>query len=103
MKILFNKNISKWTDSKICTICNIEKQINNFWRKYSGRKDCKSRRGLKRYYDNKDKISNQRKLYYEKKNKDNLLKKQSDRFIHFKELVRICVELESRLKALQEN
>ena len=28
---------------------------------------CNSNRGLKRSYENRDKISNQRKLYYEKK------------------------------------
>ena len=32
---------------------------------------------MKRYYENKDKISNQRKLYYEK-NKDKPLQKQND-------------------------
>ena len=52
--------------SKICTQCNIEKHINNFYKKYSECKDCNIKRGVKRYYDNKDKISMQQKIYYEK-------------------------------------
>ena len=27
-------------DNKICTACNIEKHINNFYKKYSECKDC---------------------------------------------------------------
>ena len=50
-------------ESKICTQCNIEKDINNFYKKYSECKDCNIKRGVKRYYDNKDKISNQQKIY----------------------------------------
>ena len=41
--------------------------------------------------------------YNMKQNKDNLLQKQNDKCIHFKELVGTCVELKNRLKALQEN
>ena len=54
-------------ESKICAPCNIEKHINNFYKKYSECKDCNIKRGVKRYYDNKDKISIQQKIYYEKK------------------------------------
>ena len=54
-------------DSKMCTICNIEKHINNFYKKYTECIDCNRARGLKRYYENKDRISNQQKIYYEKK------------------------------------
>ena len=53
-------------ESKICTQCNNEKHINNFYKKYSECKDCNIKRGVKRYYDNKDKISMQQKIYYEK-------------------------------------
>ena len=54
-------------DTKICSMCNIEKHINNFYKKYSECRDCHRARGLKRYYENKDKISNKQKNYYEKK------------------------------------
>ena len=37
-----------------------------------------------------------------KKNKDKLLQKQNDRFIHFKEIVRTCVDLENRFEAMKE-
>ena len=58
-------------ENKICTLCNIEKHINNFYERYSECKDCNIKRGVKRYYDNKDKISMQQKIYYEK-NRDKL-------------------------------
>ena len=51
----------------MCTICNIEKDINNFYKNYSECIDCSRTRGLIRYHENKDKISNQQKIYYEKK------------------------------------
>ena len=51
-------------DTKMCTICNIEKHINNFYKKYTECIDCNRARGLKRYYENKDKISKQQKIYY---------------------------------------
>ena len=56
---------------------------------------------LKRYYENKVKVSNQQKIYYEKI-KDKLLQKQIDRYIQFKYLVRPSVELDNTLKALEE-
>ena len=53
-------------DSKICVICNIEKSNENFYNKYRERKQCNKQRSMKRYCENKDKLSNQRKLFYEK-------------------------------------
>ena len=64
-------------DSKICVVCNIEKSIDNFYNKYRERKPCNIKRSTKRYYENKDKISNQQKIYHEK-NRDKLLQKQND-------------------------
>ena len=57
-------------------MCKIENLINRFDKKYSESKDCHSKIGLKRFYKNKDKISNQRKVYYGK-NKENLIQKQN--------------------------
>ena len=54
-------------DNKVCSMCNVEKLINNFYYKFSEYKECNIKRGVKRYYDNKDKISNPQKTYYEKK------------------------------------
>ena len=53
-------------DNKTCTVCNIEKQINKFYKRYSEGKDCNIKRGVKRYSDNKGKLSIQQKNYYEK-------------------------------------
>ena len=61
-------------DTKVCVVCNIEKTIDNFYNKYRECKRCNIQRSMKRYYENKDKLSNQRKLYYEK-NRDVLLAK----------------------------
>ena len=61
-------------DSKVCVVRNIEKSIDNFYNKYRECKQCNIKRSMKRYYENKDKLSNQRKLYYEK-NRDVLLAK----------------------------
>ena len=76
-------------------MCNIEIFMKDFYKKYSECKDCFSKRGFKRYYENKDERSNQRKIIYEKKI-DKLLQKQNDRFINFLELFRSYIELENR-------
>ena len=92
-------------ESKICTQCIIEKHINNFYKNYSECKDCNIKRGVKRYYEIKDKISMQQKIYYEK-NRDKLLQKRNDyskkRRTDYKELQRSYVELQNKLKALEE-
>ena len=53
-------------ESKVGTKCNIEEHINTFHREDSECNDFKSKRGLKRYFGKQDKITNQRKMYYEK-------------------------------------
>ena len=89
-------------DTKTCTMCNIEKHTNNFYKKYSECIDCNRARGLKRYYENKDKISNHQKSYYEKNREKILLQKQNNRSIQFRDLVVSYIELENRLKTLEE-
>ena len=88
-------------ERKICTHCNIEKNIEGFYNKYTECKICNSKISLKRYYENKDKISNQKKLYYEK-NREKLLQKQNDRYTNYKELHRSYVELQNKLKMMEE-
>ena len=87
----------------MCTICSIEKHINNFYKKYTECIDCNRARGLKRYYENKDKISKQQKIYYEKNREKILLQKQNNRSIQIRDLVISYIELENRLKTLEEN
>ena len=89
-------------DTKMCTICNIEKHTNNFYKKYSECRDCNRARGLKRYYENKDKTSNQQKIHHEKNREKILLQRKNNRCIQFRDLVIFYVELENRLKATEE-
>ena len=61
-------------DNIFCVVCNIEKSIDSFYNKYRECEQCNIQRSMKHYHENKDKLSNQRKLYYEK-NRDMLLAK----------------------------
>ena len=47
--------------TKTCSMCTIEKHINNFYKNYSECKGCNRARELECYYDNKDKTSKQQK------------------------------------------
>ena len=85
-------------DSKTCVVCNIKKSIDNFYNKYRECKKCNFKRSTKRYNENKDKISNQQKIYYEK-NRDEFLHKQND---YNKKRSTDYKELQSKLKALEE-
>ena len=82
-------------DTKTCTMCNTEKLINNFYNKYSECRDCNRARGMKRYYENKEKIPNQQENYYEKNGEKILLQKQNNRFIQFRDLVISYIELKT--------
>ena len=53
-------------ETKVCIACIVEKNIDFFYNIYRECKPCNIKRSTKRYYENKDKISNQQKLYYEK-------------------------------------
>ena len=92
-------------DNKICTVCNIEKHINDFYKKYSECKTCNIKRSVKRYYNNKDKISNQQKIYYEK-NRDVLLERsklnQQNRNYERKIYKQQVEELNKKLEDLTE-
>ena len=52
---------------KLCTKCNLEKTLEDFYNKYRESKDCKSKSNFKRFYKNKENLSNQRNTSYEKK------------------------------------
>ena len=68
-------------NNKTCNMCTDEKQIENLYKQYAESKDCNSRSGLKRYYDNKENISNQRKIFYKKNQLKILHKKTIDIYI----------------------
>ena len=52
-------------DTETSFMCNVEKHINKFYKNVSEGRNCNRARGLKRYYENKDKISKQQTMYYE--------------------------------------
>ena len=83
-------------------MCRTENHINNFYKKYTECKDCKRARGLERYYEKIDKVSKQQEIYYENNRNKILLRKQSNRCIQFRDIVRFYVELENRQKAMEE-
>ena len=92
-------------DSKVCVVCSIEKSIDKFYNKYRKCKQCNIQRSMKPYFENKDKLSNQRKLYYEK-NRDMLLAKsklnQQNRNHERKIYKQQVEELHKKLKSLEE-
>ena len=51
---------------KVCVVCTTEKSIDNFYNKYRECKQCNIQRSMKRYHENKVKVSNQRRLFFEK-------------------------------------
>ena len=70
-------------ESKICSMCFTEKLIEDFYNSYTELINCNSIGNLKRHYENKDKISIERRIFYEKmKKKHKLLQKQNDRHIY---------------------
>ena len=89
-------------ESKTYTVCNTEKDINNFYKTYTECKDCNRTKGLKRYYENKVKISNQQKIYFEKNRGRRILQQQNNICIQIRGLVISYVQLENNLKALEE-
>ena len=96
-------------ESKVCVICNTEKGIDNFYNKYRECKLCKIKRSMKRDYENKDKLSNQRKLFYEK-NRDVLLAKSKlnhqnrnyDRKIYKKQVEELNKKLEDLTQTIEK-
>ena len=91
-------------DSKVCVVCNTERSIDNFYNKYEECKPCKIKRSTRRYYENKDKISNQYKLYYEI-NRDVLLAKskiyQQNRKSHTQQIKDLNNKIEELTRAME--
>ena len=91
-------------DSKICVVCNTEKSIDNFYNKYRECKPCTIKRSTRRYFENKDKISNQHKKYYEK-NRDILLASskiyQPNRKSHTQQIKDLNNKIEELIQALE--
>ena len=95
-------------DSKVCVVCKIEESIDNFYNRYRECKQCNIKRSMKRYYENKDKLSNQRKLYYEKnrnillaKSKLNQQNRNYERKIYKKQVEELNKKLEDLTQAIE--
>ena len=91
-------------ETKVCVVCNIEKSIDNFYNKYRECKPCNIKRSTKRYFDNKEKISNQHKVYYEK-NRDILLakpkKNQQNRKSHTQQIKNLNNKIEELTQSMK--
>ena len=91
-------------ETKVCVVCNTEKSIDNSYNKYRECKPCNIKRSTRRYFDNKEKISNQHKLYYEK-NRDILLAKskiyQQNRKSHTQQIKDLINKIEKLTQAME--
>ena len=74
-------------NTKTCNRCNIEKDINNFYNKYSECKRCNIKRVMNRYYENKNEILQQRR----------------NKYAHFKDLDNRLKALEKKLNSINEH
>ena len=94
-------------DSRVCVICNTEKSTDNFYIKYRECKPCNIKRSMKRYFDNKDKKSIQKKVY--EKGRDVLLakskitkqKRNFDRKIYKQQIEELNKKLEDITQAIE--
>ena len=96
-------------NSKVCVACNIEKIIDDFYNKYRECKQCNIQRSKKRYFENKAKLSNQRKLYYEKerdvlvaKSKLNQQNRNYERKIYKQQVEEFNKKLEDLTQAIEK-
>ena len=91
-------------DSKVCVVCKIEKSFDKFYNKDRECKQCNIERSTRRYYENKDKISNQQKIYYEK-NKDILLARskiyQQNRKSHTEQTKDLNIKIEELTQTME--
>ena len=95
-------------DSKVSVVCNIEKSIDHFYNKIRECKQCNIQRSMKRHHENKDKLSNQRQLFYEK-NRDVLLamsklnqqKRNFERKIYKQQVQELNKKLEDLTQAIE--
>ena len=88
-------------ETKFCVVCNAEKSIDSFYNKYRECKQCIIQRSMKRYYEIKDKLSIQRKLYYEK-NRDVLLAKSKINQQNKKSLTQQTKDLNNKTEELTQ-
>ena len=91
-------------DSRVYVVCSTEKSSDKFYNKYRECKPSIFQRCMKRYYENKDKLSDQRKLDYEK-NREVLLAKsktnQQNRKSHTQQKKDLSNKVEELTQAME--
>ena len=91
-------------ETKLSVIWKTEKKIDNFYNKYREGKPCIIKRSTRRYYENKDKITNQQKLFYEM-NRELLLFKskiyQQNRKSHTQQINDLNNKIEQFIQAVE--
>ena len=91
-------------ETKVCVICKTEKNIDSLYKKNRECKPCNILGSTRRYYDNKEKISNQHKIYYET-NRDVLLAKsklnQQNRKSHTQQIKDLNIKIEELTQAIE--
>ena len=91
-------------ETKVCVVCKIERSIDNFYNKYRECKPCIIKRSTRRFFENKDIISNQHKIYYEK-NRDILLARseiyQQNRKSHTQQIKDLNKKIEELTQAME--
>ena len=91
-------------DSKVCIVCNTEKRIDSFYKKYRQCKQCNIQRSLKQYYENKDKLSDQRIIFCEKNREVSLAKStinQQNRKSHTQQIKDLSKKAEEVTKMME--
>ena len=95
-------------ETKVCVICKTEKNVDNFYNKYRECKPCNILRSTRRYYENKDKISNQHKIYNEKirdvilaKSKINQQNRNYERKIYKQQVQELNQKLQDLTQAIE--
>ena len=105
MKHSISTKHNKQRESKVCVVCNSEKSNDSFNNKYEECKPCNIETKLRRYYDNKDKYSYQRKIYFQR-NSDVLIGKskvnQQNRKSHTQQIKDLNNKVEELTQAMEK-
>ena len=99
---LFNKNITnKWKAKRV--LCIIWKNISTIFTKHiQNAKAVIAQEGLNVTMKTKIKYRINRNYFMKKTEKKTLLQKQNNKWLQFEDLVKSYVELENRLKTIEE-
>ena len=90
-------------ESIVCVVCIFEISFHSFYNKYAECKQCKLEQSFRRYYEDKDKLSNQKKCIMRKI--DVLLAKfklnQQNRKTHSQQIEELTNKVEEVTRAME--